>query len=97
MCDSDMYPNLSILLQIYGTITVTSCECERSRRVLKRLNTYLGASMGQERMSGLAFMHINQDVDIDEDEVKGTNHLQNSTKTQKIIFVLIFFQIHVFL
>ena len=25
--------------------------------------------MGQERMSGLAFMHINHDVGIDEDEV----------------------------
>ena len=66
LCDADMYPNLSILLQIYGTITVTSCECERSGSVLKRLNTYLRASMGQERMSGLAFMHINYDADNDE-------------------------------
>lgn len=68
-CDSDMYPNLSVLLQIAGTVAVTSCECERSGSVLKRLNTYLRASMGQERMSGLAFMHINYDVDIDVDRV----------------------------
>ena len=68
-CDIEMYPNLFVLLQIAGTVAVTSCECERSGSVLKRLNTYLRASMGQERMSGLAFMHINYDVEIDTDHV----------------------------
>ena len=48
-----------------GTVAVTLCECERSGSVLKRLNTYLRASMGQERMSGLAFFHINHDKNID--------------------------------
>ena len=47
-CDSDMYPNLSVLLKIAGTFPATSCECERSGSVLKRLNTYLSASVGQE-------------------------------------------------
>ena len=42
-CDSDMYLNLSVLLKIAGTVPVTSCECERSAIVLKRLNTYLRA------------------------------------------------------
>ena len=69
VCDTDMYPNVYRLLQIFGTIAVTSCECERSGSVVKRLRTYLRASMGQEEMSGLAFMHIHHDVDIDEEEV----------------------------
>ena len=64
-----MYPNLSVLLKIAGTVPVTSCECERSGSVLKRLNTYLRASMGQERLSGLALMHINYDIDIDIERV----------------------------
>ena len=68
-CDSDMYPNLSVLLKIAGTVPVTSCECERSGSVLKRLNTYLRASMGQERLSGLALIHINYDIDIDIERV----------------------------
>ena len=63
-CDFHSFPNIYTLLQIYGTIAVTSCECERSGMVLKRLNAYLRASMGQERMSGLAFLHINHDVYI---------------------------------
>ena len=62
-CGSDAYPNLSVLLKIAGTVPVTSCECERSGSVLKRLNTYLRAAVRQERLSGLALMHINYDVD----------------------------------
>ena len=38
---------------------------EKSGSVLKRLNTYLRASMGQGQMSGLAFIYINHDKDID--------------------------------
>ena len=63
-CDFHSFPNIYTLLQIYGTIAVTPCVCERSGSVLKRLNTYLRASMGRERMSGLAFLHINHDVYI---------------------------------
>ena len=68
-CDSDAYPNLSVLLKIAGTVAVTSCECERSGSVLKRLNTYLRASIRQERLNGLALMHISYDVEISVDRV----------------------------
>ena len=69
ICDPDMYPNLNVLMRMAATLPVILCECERSGIVLKRLNTYLGASMGQERRSGLAFIHINYDADINEEEV----------------------------
>ena len=68
-CDSNAYPNLSVLLKIAGTVAVSSCECERSGSDLKRLNTYLCASVRQERLSGLALMHINYDVEISADRV----------------------------
>ena len=35
--DMDSYPNIYVLLKILGTVAVTSCECERSGSVLKRL------------------------------------------------------------
>ena len=41
VCDMDSYPNIYVLLKILRTVVVTSCECERSGIVLKRLNTYL--------------------------------------------------------
>ena len=46
-------------------VSVTSCECERSGIVLKRLNTYLWTSMGQNCLIALASMHIILSVDID--------------------------------
>ena len=63
-CDSDAYPNLSVLLKNAGTVAVTSCKCKHSGSVLKRLTTYLWASKRQEKLSGLALMHINYDVEI---------------------------------
>ena len=68
-CDQDSYPHLFILIKIACTTGVTSCECERSGSVLKRLNTYLRASMTQERRSGLALLHIHQEVKIDVEDV----------------------------
>ena len=70
VCDQDSFPNIYIL-KIAATIPVTSCECERSGSVLKRLNTYLRASMGQERLTSLAMIHIKNmyDQKIDEEKV----------------------------
>ena len=66
---SDMYPNLHVLLRTFPTISVTSCECERLGSVLKRLHTYLRASIGQTRLSGLALLQVNYDANIDMDKV----------------------------
>ncbi|XP_013421627.1 52 kDa repressor of the inhibitor of the protein kinase-like [Lingula anatina] len=46
-CDPDVYPNLYVLLKLACTIPVTSCECERSASALRRLNTYMRASMSK--------------------------------------------------
>ena len=62
--DADRY-HVYTSLQIFGTITVTSRECERSGSVLKRLDAYLPASMAQEKMSDLTVIHINYNGDID--------------------------------
>ena len=64
-----MFPNIHSLLRLVCTIPVTSCECERSVSVLRRLKTYLRSSMGQERLSGLALMHIQYSMEIDYEEV----------------------------
>ncbi len=68
-CDQDLFPNIYVLLQIACTIPVTSCECERSASVLRRLNTYMRASMGKTRLSHLALLHIHYDMQVDLDEV----------------------------
>ena len=57
------------LLQIICTLPVTTSTCERSVSVIRRLKTYLRATIGQERMSGLALMHIHYDIQLDVDEI----------------------------
>ena len=68
-CDSDLYPNIRVLLQVACTLPVTSCECERSASALRRLHNYMRASMGMSRLSSLALLHIHYDMDVDLDEV----------------------------
>ena len=68
-CDPMYFPNIRTLLQIACTLPVTSCECERSASTLRRLHNYMRASMGQERMTALALMHIHYNSDIDLNEV----------------------------
>ena len=64
-CDAALFPNISIFLQIACTIPVTSCECERSASALRRLNNYMRASMGKDRVSHLALLHIHYTTPVD--------------------------------
>ena len=64
-----MFPNIHQLLRLVCTIPVTSCECERSVCVLRHLKTYLRSSMGQERLSGLALMHVHYGMELDLEEI----------------------------
>ena len=61
VCDAQLYPNIRILLQIACTLPVTSCECERSASVLRRLKNYMRATMGNERLANLALLHTHYD------------------------------------
>ena len=64
-----MFPNIHILLHLVCTLPVTSIECERSTSVLRRLKTYLRSTMGQERMTGLALMHIKYGMELNLDDI----------------------------
>ena len=64
-CDVMVYPNINRLLRLACTLPVTSCSVERSNSVLRRLNTYLRASMGEERLTNLALLHVNYGVRYD--------------------------------
>ena len=63
--DHEMYPNFHMLPSICAKIPATSCQCGRSGSVLKRLHTFLRTSMGPPRLSALALLHVNHDVNID--------------------------------
>ena len=50
------FSDLFVVLQIAVTLPVTSCECERSFSIMRRLRTWLRASMTSERLSALALI-----------------------------------------
>lgn len=67
--DKFMWPGIHSLLRLFCTVPVTTCECERSASTLRRLRTYLRSSMGQDRLSALALLHIYYSLEVNLDEV----------------------------
>jgi hypothetical protein len=61
--------SMNELLKILWTISVNSCECERSFSCLKRLKSYLRNSMGEERLSGIALLNIERNFEINLDQI----------------------------
>ena len=68
-CDPVIFPNVHVLLQIACTLPITSCECECSASVVRRLHNYLRTNMSEERLSSLALLHIHYSFLIDLEKV----------------------------
>ena len=66
---SGFYPNIRALVTVLCTLPVTSCSAERSFSGLKRIKTGLRSSMGNERLSSLALLHMHQDIPVNIEEV----------------------------
>ena len=64
----EIFPNIYCLLTTLAVLPVTSCVAERCISCLRRLKTYLRSSMGQDRLTGLALLHIH-DIPIDVDQI----------------------------
>ena len=54
----DILPDFSKVVHILAVIHATSCSAERSFSALRRLNTYLRSTMGQQRVSNVALINI---------------------------------------
>ena len=67
--DRVSFPNIYTAMQILATLPVTTCTCERSISVLRRLKTYLRSTMTANRMNGLALLHVHRDIEVDTDEI----------------------------
>lgn len=63
--DGDVFPNIRQLLIIGCTLPISSAEAERSFSALRRVKSYTRSTMTEERFTGLALMHVHQDIPID--------------------------------
>ena len=68
-CSSTLFPNIHTLLKVLCALPVTTSECERSFSSLKHLKSFTHSTMTQERLSGLALMHIHQNMTLDLEEI----------------------------
>ena len=55
--DPLIFPNIVTMLKI-------QLSCERSISVLRRMKTYLRSTMTQERLNGLALLHIHRIIEL---------------------------------
>ena len=56
-----VFPFIHKILTIFLTIPVGSVACERSFSALRRLKLWTRASMSEERLSGLAMLHVHRE------------------------------------
>ena len=56
------FPNSHTVCKILGVISITSCTCGRSAISIRILKTYLGSTMTQDRLNGLATLHTQRDI-----------------------------------
>ena len=68
-CYEKRFPNVFVLLKIWCTLLVTSCECKRSFSAMRRLQNWLRRSMKTDQLTSLALMNIYRDIAVDYDEV----------------------------
>ena len=64
-----LFPNIHRVLTLLGVVPVTTCSCEQSISVQRRLKTYLRSTMLQDRYSNLVLMNIHYGMDIDNKEI----------------------------
>ena len=57
-----VFPNVTTVLRILLTIPITVASAERSSSKLKLIKTYLGSTMTQNRLAGLAQISIENDI-----------------------------------
>ena len=68
-CDEYIFPLIKNLLCILATLPVSNATAERSFSTLRRLKTWLRTTMGEERLIGLALLHVHFDSEIDIEKI----------------------------
>lgn len=69
LCEPEIYPQIHLALKILCALPVSVATAERSFSSLKRLKTWLRSTMSQDRLVGLALLHIHRDIKISPESV----------------------------
>jgi len=67
--DRLMFPTIHTCLTILLSLPVSNAGVERTFSTLRRLKTWLRSRMADDRLTGLALLHIHWDICINVDDV----------------------------
>lgn len=79
-CDEEIYPSCKTLLKILLCLPISVASNERSFSALRRLKTWLRNRMSEERLLGLALLHVNRDIEISKEAVLNRFATNNKRK-----------------
>lgn len=81
-CNVDFFPSIFYLLNVLGTLPVSTSTPERTFSTLKRLKTFLRNRTGQERLVGQALMSVHRNIEINVEEV--IEKFSNTSRKMKL-------------
>lgn len=68
----NLYPCIYKIFSILLAMPASSATAERSFSAMRRIKNFLRATMADERLSGLAMMHVHREIPIDTDVIINT-------------------------
>ncbi|KAF0728332.1 52 kDa repressor of the inhibitor of the protein kinase-like, partial [Aphis craccivora] len=68
-CNKRFFPNIRKLLEILATLPLSTATAERTFSTLRRLKTYLRNTTGEDRLTGLALLLKQKEINVDPYEV----------------------------
>ena len=83
LTNKDLYPSIYAILSILVTMPSSSATAERLFSAMKRIQNYLRSTMGDDRLSSLALLHVHREIEID---VERVIELFASLKNRKLAF-----------
>lgn len=84
-CNSHIYPRIAFFLKIVATLPVSNASPERTFSSLRRLKTWLRSTMNQNRLTGLALLHIHRSRKVDSNDIL---NVFAKTKNRRINLIL---------
>ena len=69
LANPEFYPNIHNIFRVFLTLPISTATAECSFSYLQRLKTRLCSTMTESWLSGLALMHLHQDVPLDTSKV----------------------------
>lgn len=79
-CDITIYKRINVCLSILSVWPVSIATAERSFSSLRRLKTWIRSTTKEERLNGLALVHMNRDINLNVDDIINTFAQKKSRK-----------------